>query len=148
MHEILLCDSATLSHHSTSRVLTHQPSSAWCTLLTVLMAHRLRRAPPVARVTFTDTTEARKTSITLQDGCFGAGALMRIAAMFVRPEQPRTLDGGSSMHLQAAPVIAGAPAEMHALPEAAPMLVPEPTGSQRWGSPLPVLLWSHSSRPC
>ena len=85
----------------------------------------------MARVTFRDTSEARKTSITLQDGCFGAGALMRIAAMFVRPEQPVTLDGGSNMQLQAAPVLAGASAETHALPEAEPLLVPEPTHSQR-----------------
>ena len=75
----------------------------------------------MARVTFTDTNEARKTSITLQDGCFGAGALMRIAAMFVRPEQPRSVDGSSDMHLQAAPVLIGAAAKTHALPEAAPL---------------------------
>ena len=112
--------------------LTHRPF--YClghTLHTVSMAHRLRRAPPVARVTFTDTGEARKTSITLQDGCFGAGALMRIAAMFVRPEQPGTLDGESDMQLQAAPVLAGASADPHVLSEAAPLLVPEPTHSHR-----------------
>ena len=85
----------------------------------------------MARVTFTDTSEARKTSITLQDGCFGAGALMRIAAMFLRPEQPGTLDGESDMHLQAAPVLAGAAAETHALLEAVPLLVQEPTRSLR-----------------
>ena len=85
----------------------------------------------MARLTFTDTSEARKTFITLQDGCFGAGALMRIAAMFRRPGQPETLNSGSDMQLQAAPVLAGASAETHAQLRAEPLLVPEPTHSQR-----------------
>ena len=55
---------------------------------TAVLVRRYRRAAPVARVTFVESPELCKTSITLQDGCFGAGALMRIAAMFVRARSP------------------------------------------------------------
>lgn len=60
----------------------------------------------MARITYTENPDARKTSITLQDACFGAGALMRIAAIFVRPDAPDFVQDISDIQLQATPVSA------------------------------------------
>ena len=60
----------------------------------------------MGRVTYSESPELRKTSITLQDGCFGAGALMRIAAMFVRPDRKGSVQDTSEIEVQAAPVAA------------------------------------------
>ena len=60
----------------------------------------------MARITYTEDSDARKTAITLQDACFGAGALMRIAAMFVRPDAPDSVQNISDIQLQATPVSA------------------------------------------
>jgi hypothetical protein len=60
----------------------------------------------VARITYNENPDARKTAITLQDACFGAGALMRIAAMFVRPNAPGAVQDISDIQLQATPVSA------------------------------------------
>ena len=60
----------------------------------------------MGRVTYSESPELRKTSITLQDGCFGAGALMRIAAMFVRPNREGSVQDSAEVEVQAAPVAA------------------------------------------
>ena len=60
----------------------------------------------MARITYTEDPDARKTSITLQDACFGAGALMRIAAMFVRPDAPDSVQDVLDIQLQATPFTA------------------------------------------
>ena len=62
----------------------------------------------MARVTYAECPGLRKTSITLQDGCFGAGALMRIAAMFVRPDREDSVQTDSELEMQAVPVAAAA----------------------------------------
>lgn len=91
----------------------------------------------MARVTYSQTQEACKTSITLQDGCFGAGALMRIAAMFVRPDHTCSVQEGSDVQLQAAPVTstaAGAMADAanaQNVPEPQPSSFAEAVGSPR-----------------
>lgn len=41
--------------------------------------------PAIGRITHINTKDQLQTSITLQDGCFGAGMLMRIAALFMNP---------------------------------------------------------------
>jgi len=84
----------------------------------------------VARVTYTESPEARKTSITLQDGCFGAGALMRIAAMFVRPDQPQSEMEESGLELQATPVTAAA--DTVAMPQTPPPSAPESAQLHRY----------------
>ena len=95
-----------------------------------VLLHRLRRARPLARVTYTEGPEARKTSITLQDGCFGAGALMRIAAMFARPNQPEAVTEESGLELQATPVTAAA--DTVAMPQTPPPSAPESAQSHRY----------------
>jgi hypothetical protein len=57
-------------------------------------------------VTYLATEERTQTSLTLQDGCFGAGTLMRIAAMSVKPEK----DTGSTPGPDQAPLPADSPA--------------------------------------
>ena len=49
---------------------------------------RLRSSVPAAgTITHINTSVQLQTSVSLQDGCFGAGTLMRIAALFVQPEE-------------------------------------------------------------
>ena len=83
----------------------------------------------MARVTYTESPELRKTSITLQDGCFGAGALMRIAAMFVRPDRAGSVQCDSDIELQAAP--AAAPVASASTPEPSPSPMPKAAQSHR-----------------
>ena len=69
-------------------------SHAWHLHCTFIVGHsqtsslcRLRsNVPAVGRVTFTASEERKQTSLTLQDGCFGAGTLMRIAALCEDPD--------------------------------------------------------------
>ena len=42
--------------------------------------------PAVGRVTFLASDQRKQTSLTLQDGCCGAGTLMRIAALCEGPD--------------------------------------------------------------
>ena len=65
-------------------------------------AHRLKgAAPAVGRVTYVRTPERAQTSVTLQDGCFGVGTLIRLAAMFVSPDGSE--GGGSEQEPEQAP---------------------------------------------
>ena len=77
----------------------------------------------MGRVTYSESPELRKTSITLQDGCFGAGALMRIAAMFVRPDREGSVQDSSEIEVQAAPVAAAGP--ITSVPEPPSSSVPD-----------------------
>ena len=84
----------------------------------------------MARVTYAEGPGLRKTSITLQDGCFGAGALMRIAALFVRPDRGDSVQGDSDIEVQAVPVAAAANATSMPEPSAT---VSEATQPRRYG---------------
>lgn len=97
---------------------------------TALLLHRYRRAPPVARVTYAETPELRQTAITLQDGCFGAGSLMRIAAMFVRPDSADAVQDESAVEFQAAP--GAAAADAISVPEPPTLSVPEASQPDRY----------------
>ena len=85
----------------------------------------------MARVTYAETPELRSTAITLQDGCFGAGALVRIAAMFVRPGSAVSVQDKSGVEFQAAPVAADADAI--SMPEPPTLSGPEATQPDRYG---------------
>lgn len=58
---------------------------------------RLRSSvPATATITHVNTSVQLQTSVNLQDGCFGAGTLMRIAALFVQPDEEEQAEAASA----------------------------------------------------
>ncbi len=75
-----------------------------------LLFCRLRSSvPATAMITHINTSLQLQTSVTLQDGCFGAGTVMRIAALFVQPEKEEEAEAASApltaAQMQATPAI-------------------------------------------
>ncbi|DBA81627.1 TPA: hypothetical protein ACH3X1_007382 [Trebouxia sp. C0004] len=64
------------------------------------------KTPAQAEFTVYNTVDHLQTSITLQDGCFGTATLMRIAALFMPPPTPASLNTSEAPAISVAATVA------------------------------------------